>query len=180
MNRRTKVLFAAVLLAGLGFVLDKLLLSPWLEKWGRLSADIQKTEESIARARNTLAREKAVRDGWGKVRALVAKERMPDVQNHFTAHLGDLGEKAGVNFDIQTTPRFQQQGDFKEYVYDTKLKLTWEQLVRLLVELHNSKEFLKPIRLSVASQYEREDRLDLDLRVSTIEYAPVPSKPDKP
>jgi hypothetical protein len=44
------------------------------------------------------------------------------------------------------------------------------------VELHNSKEFLKPLKMNVQSQYEKEDVLVVDLRLSTIEYAPVPVK----
>ena len=46
----------------------------------------------------------------------------------------------------------------------------------LLAELQNSKEFLKPLRINISSQYEREDRLDLDLKLSTIEYSPAPLK----
>jgi hypothetical protein len=169
-----------VLLVGAGFVLDRLFLAPWLGRWEKLSEEIRRTEEAIQKARATLAREKAVRRDWEEVRALLAAERKPDVQNHFFAHLGEIAKRVGRNVDIQGTGRVQQQGDFKEYVYETRFKLTWEELVRLLVELHNSNEFLKPLRLSVASQYEREDRLDLDLRVSTLEYAPVPPKAGQP
>jgi hypothetical protein len=81
-----------------------------------------------------------------------------------------------VSFDVSENPQPVQQGDFKEYIFDTKFKLTWAQYVDLLVELHKSTEFLKPIRMTVASQYEKEDRLDVDLEVSTIEYSPAPVK----
>ena len=48
--------------------------------------------------------------------------------------------------------------------------------VDLLAELHNSREFIKALHLSVVSKYEREERLDVTLRVATIEYAPQPAK----
>jgi len=32
------------------------------------------------------------------------------------------------------------------------------------------------LRMNVGSQYEKEDRLDLELKVSTIEYSPAPVK----
>ena len=85
--------------------------------------------------------------------------------------VGQLCEKVGATFNYVS----QQQGrqvDFKEYVVDFKLQLPWEKFVTLLEELHNSREFLKLIRLNIASQYEREDRMDVDLRVSTIEFDP--------
>lgn len=172
--RRKMLILAALVAAGL-FLFDKAALSPWLDAWKKLSTETHVVDQEIQTARASMAREKLLREGWAKVQALLQKPRTPDVQTHFVAHLGEIRQKVGVSFDIQGA-RDQQQGDFREYVYETKFKLTWEQLVRLLVELHNSKEFLKPSRINISSQYEREERLDLDLRVSTIEYAPVPVK----
>ncbi|HVR87776.1 MAG TPA: hypothetical protein VMU54_25840, partial [Planctomycetota bacterium] len=77
---------------------------------------------------------------------------------------------------VSENPQPQQQGDFKEYIFDTKFKLTWAQFVDLLVELNNSKEFMKVLRMNIASQYEKEDRLDLELKLSTIEHSPAPAK----
>jgi hypothetical protein len=80
---------------------------------------------------------------------------MPDVHTNFMTHLTEIFDKAGVVFDVSGTPQAVQQGDFKEYIFDTKFKLTWAQFVDLLVELHNSKEFLKPLRMNVVSAYEK-------------------------
>ncbi len=175
MNRRTKVLAAAVLaVAGL-FLADKILISPYLEGWRKVAAEEEKVDQEILKARTILERRQAVQQGWDKVRRLLEKPRVPDVQNHFMAHLGEISGRIGANHDVKGI-RDQQQGDFKEYVYETAFKLKWEQLTGLLVELHNSREFLKPLRLAVSSQYEKEDRLDVDLKVSTIEYAPGRTK----
>jgi hypothetical protein len=92
------------------------------------------------------------------------------------AHLNEIFDKAGVVSDISGTPQPVQQGDFKEYIFDTKFKLTWAQFIDVLVELHNSREFLKPLRMNIGSQYEKEDRLDVELKMSTIEYSPATSK----
>lgn len=176
MDRRRKILIAVVALVAGGLVVDKLLFSPWLLKWGALSEQTVQAEAEVGKFKATLAREKRVLEGWEKVRLLLSKERTPDVQTHFVSHLNDLCKRAGVKLDTQSS-RTLRQGDFREYVYETKFKLTMAELVDLLVELHNSKEFLKPMRISVVSQYEREDRLDLDLKVSTIEHDPQPVKP---
>ena len=171
MNRRTKILSGIVLGAAALLLADKVLFSPYLEKWRKISSESDKVDQEMQKARTVLAREKTVREGWAKVKALLDQPRVPDVQTHFVAHLGQISNQVGVNFDIQGS-RDQQQGDFKEYVYETKFKLRWEQLCELLVALHNSREFLKPMRIAIGSQYEKEDRLDLDLKVSTIEHAP--------
>ncbi len=172
MERRTKILAGIVVGVAALLLADKVLLVPYLVKWRDVSARIDKVDLDVQRARAIVAREKDVREGWAKVRGLLDKPRVPDVQTHFVTHLGEVTRAAGVTFDIKGV-REQQQGDFKEYVFETQLKLKWEQLGELLVALHNSREFLKPARVTVGSQYEKEERLDVDLKVSTIEYAPA-------
>ncbi len=170
MDKRTRLLVAVVGIVVVGFLLDKFLLSPWMEKWARLSDEIRTADADLQKAEAILGREDEVRKEWEKVQALLAKPRVPDVQNHFVAHLNEIWTEVGVTADVSINDRPQQQGDFKEYVYEAKLKLPWDKLLKLLVELNNSREFVKVQRLGVTSQYEREDRLDVDLKVSTIEH----------
>lgn len=172
MDRRSKVLAGIVVAASALLLVDKVFLGPYLEKWRDLSARAEKVDQEVQRYRTILSREGAVREGWAKVQGLLEKPRVPDVQTHFVAHLGEIANTIGVNFDIKGV-RELSQGDFKEYVFETQFKLKWEQLGELLVALHNSREFLKPARIAVGSQYEKEDRLDVDLKISTIEYRPV-------
>ena len=175
-DKRTQIL-AIVALSALGlFLLDKAVSALVTEPWTRISQDLVKTEAEIRKAGATLNNQEAVARDWAKVRDRLDLPRTPDVHTHFLTHLGDLFEKFGVAFDVSENPQPQQQGDFKEYIFDTKFKLTWAQFVDLLVELHNSREFVKPLRMSVGSQYEKEDRLDLELKLSTIEYFPAPVK----
>lgn len=54
-------------------------------------------------------------------------------------------------------------GRFQGIIFDTKFKLTLRQVVELLEELHDSKGFLKELRMNVGSRYEKEDCLDLEL-----------------
>ena len=168
MDRRTKVLFGIVILAAAGFVADKLVVNLWWEPWKETRDKIAQVDKDLTRVNRTLKDEDKIRKEWKEVSVLLDKPRTPDVQNHFLEHLRQLCEKVGATFNYVS----QQQGrqvDFKEYVVDFKLQLPWEKFVTLLEELHNSREFLKLIRLNIASQYEREDRMDVDLRVSTIE-----------
>jgi hypothetical protein len=174
MDRRVKIL---LILAGVTagvLIFDLAFFGPWKEAWDNAGKDLQNVEFKLQEARNTLARERTVRKRWDEVKRLLARPRKPDAQTHFVTHLRQLADRSGASFDYQWSTR--TQGDFKEYVYATTFKLKWEQFVDLLRELHNSKEFIRPLRIGVASLYEREDRLDLSMKVSTIEYAPVPPK----
>lgn len=175
MDRRTKVLFGIVIAAAAAFVADKLFMSLWWEPWKQTSAAIGEADLALYRVNAKLAEEAEAQKNWKKVRDLLEKGRKPDVQNHFLGHLGAICDKQRLTFDHQGT-QVARQGDFKEYVVDMKLKLSWEKYVDLLGELHNSKELLKPIRINISSQYEKDERMDVDLRVSTIEFDPPPKK----
>ncbi|HVE42400.1 MAG TPA: hypothetical protein VNM14_21125 [Planctomycetota bacterium] len=176
MDKRTRVL---VILAGIvagAFVLDKAVMALVVTPLQKINEDLAATEGQIRKANTALNTQETVTRNWNKIRDRLDQPHLPDVHTNFMTHLTEIFDKVGVVFDVSGTPQAVQQGDFKEYIFDTKFKLTWAQFVDLLVELHNSKEFLKPLKLTVSSQYEKEDRLDVDLRLSTIEYAPVPVK----
>jgi hypothetical protein len=176
MDKRTRVLAILAAIAAGGFLLDKAVMALVVTPLQKINEDLAATEGQIRKANTALNSQETVTRNWNKIRDRLDQPRMPDVHTAFMTHLTEIFDKVGVVFDVSGTPQAVQQGDFKEYIFDTKFKLTWAHFVDLLVELHNSKEFLKPLKMTVSSQYEKEDRLDVDLRLSTIEYAPVPVK----
>ena len=174
-NRRTRILILVTSVMAGAFILDAMAVSLWWTPWKKAGEENAAADLELRRANTILAREETQRRDWARIKTLLDKPRSPDVNTHFVTYLGEVCDKVGVNFDIQEGQP-QQAGDFREYVYQTKFKLTWGQFVDLLAEIHASRELLKPLRIALASQYEKEDRLDLDLKVSTIEYSPVPQK----
>jgi hypothetical protein len=176
MDKRRKILIVGTILAGAAFLLDRAVSALVLEPLQKINQERTKTEAEIKKANTVLNTEETVKRNWTRIRDRLDEPRPPDIHTNFLAHLGDHFEKVGVAYDVNENPQPQQQGDFKEYIFDTKFKLTWPQFIELLVELHNSKEFLKVLRMNIGSQYEKEDRLDLELKVSTIEYSPAPVK----
>jgi len=176
MDKRTRILaILAAIVAG-AFVLDKAVMALVVSPLQKINEDLVATEGQIRKANTALNSQETVTRNWNKIRDRLDQPHLPDVHTNFMTHLTEIFDKVGVVFDVSGTPQAVQQGDFKEYIFDTKFKLTWAQFVDLLVELHNSKEFLKPLKMYVQSQYEKEDLLVVDLRLSTIEYAPVPVK----
>jgi hypothetical protein len=174
-NRRTKVLAIVVIAVLAAFLGDRLFTSLWWAPWQETSAKIRETDASIAKLKFTLQKEDQVSRDWDKIKKVLDKQRTPDIENHFVSHLGAICDKLSLDNNMQGTS-VVRRGDFKEYVVDTKLKLTWNQYVDLLGELNNSRELLKPIKITLNSQYDKEDRIDADLRLSTIEFERVVPK----
>jgi len=176
MDKRTRILVILTAIAAGAFMLDKAVMALVVSPLQKINEDLAATESQIKKANATLNNQATVTRNWDKIRDRLDQPRLPDVHTNFMAHLNEIFDKAGVVSDISGTTQPVQQGDFKEYIFDMKFKLTWAQFVDVLVELHNSKEFLKPLKMNVTSQYEKEDRLDVELRLSTIEYSPAPVK----
>ena len=176
MDKRRKILIIGTIVAVCAFVLDKAVSALVFEPLQKISQEMTKTENEIKKANNVLATEETAKRNWTKIRDRLDEPRPPDIHTNFIAHLGDHFEKIAVAYDVNENAQPQRQGDFKEYIFDTKFKLTWQQFVELLVELHNSKEFLKVLKMNIQSQYEKEDHMVVDLRISTIEYSPAPEK----
>lgn len=173
-DRRTRTL-AILAATALGLLLvDRAYAAFWAEPAKKLDEELERARLELVKARTIVAREDVVQAEWRRLRERLEK-RPADVPNHFVSHLGTIAARVGGRLDITPAPP-AQQGDFREYPFEMRFKLTWGQFIELLAELHDSREFLKPLRVHVSSQYEREDRLDLDLKVSTIELAPAPAK----
>jgi hypothetical protein len=175
MDRRTRVLAVLVAVVAGAFVLDRAFGALWLRPWNELGEKLRAAEKDRAAAAEVLRRQKTADRAYKDFRAALETGREPDVPTHFVSRMGQICGKVGVQADFSASTG-AQQGDFREYVYDYKFKLAWAQVVGLLAELQNSKDPVKLIRVNLTSQYEREDRLDLDLKVSTLEYAPVAAK----
>ncbi len=174
-DRRTKLLALVAAVAVGAFALDGAFTAFWWKPWQEVTGQLSQVEKEIREKEHLLAGRAASEREWKLIRGRLDAPREPDVQNHFYSHLDDLCDRVGATPDIQGGAP-QRRGDFQEYVYDLKFRLKWEQFVDLLKQLNDSREFLKPVRLSLASQYDREDRMDLDLKISTIEYSPVAAK----
>jgi hypothetical protein len=175
-DRRTRILALAAGAVLLYLVLELAYTALWSAPWEKAKQDLAQADAALFRANRLLADEAKVKEEWRKIHGLLEK-RPDNVGNHFVGHLESIYSQLGIKPESSSESSSQQNGDFREYVLPLQFKLTWGSFVDLLAALHNSREFLKPLHLSVSSQYEREERLDVSLRVSTIEYAPLPAKP---
>lgn len=175
MDKRTRILAGVAVAAALIFVVDGVAGAIWFDPSADLSKKLQVVDAELEQAHVILARGDQIKKEWEEIRRWLDRPRLPDVPSHFHSHLDGLCGGAGLNPDIQASPP-RQRDDFKEYAYEVRAELKWSQLVDLLWELHESREFLKPVRLGIDSRYDKEEKLALSLRVSTIAWAPEPKK----
>ena len=175
MEKRTRILVGVALAAVLFFIVDGVAGAMWLDPSAELSKKLEAVDAELDRAHGILARSGQIKKEWAEIQNRLDRPRLPDVPNHFHSHLDDLFSAAGLDPDIQASPP-RQRDDFKEYGYEVRSGLKWPQLVDLLGELHESRQFLKPVRLRIDSRHDKGERLELSLKVSTIAWSPVQKK----
>lgn len=176
-KRERTILIFALVVAGL-YLLDLVVVGPWLERWDEVNRGIEKKREDLDEAEVLLMHEDAVQKEWRKLKNRLEAEDRAGTTETLLVHLDEIGRRAGVKEDIAkiSPARWDRVGDFDEIGLEMLLETDIDGLRNLLVEMHNSNEFLKISRLTVNSQLGqrgKKDKLEVDLKVSTIELAPA-------
>ncbi|MBI2933087.1 MAG: hypothetical protein HYY16_15695 [Planctomycetes bacterium] len=170
---RRRILAWSVAAIAAVWLIDRIFFTPWYEEMKRLRGEIEKARQQRAIAQATIQTRKSSVDEWKVLHERLARVPGSEARNDFVSGLEALSGLAGLQNWATKVGREQKIGDFIEYSVEGSFYATWEAFVRLLLEIHNWKDFLKVQRLSVTSKYEKENRLEVDLRVSTIEPAPA-------
>lgn len=175
-KRERTILIVVVSVIGL-FLVDRFWFSPFLEA----RADILKQREAEEHRKDeyeAMIRQRSQRQAdWRKVEAALKKQKEveTDALNHLVFNMVELTSKSGINLAVNGQGE-QKTGAFREVYVETKFETDWEHLVDLLFAIHKSPELLRTRRIAIRSQYEKQAKLDVDLRVSTIEALPVAAK----
>lgn len=168
-RRRLLTIAAALALGGLG--LDQFAVSPWLDARAQTRSAIETARTKLDAANAALRDEPNVAAAWKAVTAKLDRVRPEESANQFNIFLQTLvdGQKlekatlkpaAGVRPLTGTAYRIQ--------AVDMTFRCSWEAFVKLLLELNNADAFVRVESLTVTSQYQRGNHLDVTLRVSTL------------
>jgi hypothetical protein len=172
-DRQKLLAWGVMALAGV-WLTDQLYVSPWLAERRKLTTDIKATRDLVTAAEATLAHKAGVMARWKAIDERLGRARESDARNEFVAGMRVMAELVGLR-DWQwkegRETKTGARGEFTEYAIVTNFKAGWEPFVRLLWELRTWKDFVRVQHLAVTSKYERENRLDVELRLSTIEPA---------
>jgi len=168
---RQRLMVIGVLGLAAAWMIDRLYVSPWWEEMKKADADAKKLRGQVDAAKETLAQQPRVTKQWKALNARLHPERETDTALEFVMGMGDLCSRAGVSnlsTKIGREQKLGERGQFTEYAVETNFQATWPSLVKLLIAVDNEEAFLRVQRIAVTSR-EKEERLDVEMRVSTVE-----------
>ncbi len=169
---RQKLLVWIVLSAVGLWLFDQIYFGPWSDEMRKLGDETAKMRTQVEMARRTVAARREAAADWKAVEDRIGKGRESDaVVNEFVAGLQNLSGVVGLQNWSTKVGRGQKTGDFAEHAVETSFQAGWEAFVRLLWDLRGWKDFIRVQRFVITSKYEKENRLDVEMRVSTIELA---------
>ncbi|MHC4606610.1 MAG: hypothetical protein ACYTAF_06700 [Planctomycetota bacterium] len=174
MSKRERLVVIVTLCAAAAFLFNQFWLKPWERTWDQVSAELAEKRDSLGEKERMLAWEADVAADWARLKNALASEKRRDAAQVLLTHLNELERKAKVTMNFHRG-REDEIGDFVEHSVEISLKTDINGLRNLLVEFENSKEFIKVSRVKVnANPFDRgrKDRLDVDLKISTIQYKP--------
>ncbi len=157
------------------WAVDSFYLSPWLADMKKLGDDLNIMRSKVKVARVVVSQNTAVMAEWNAVRGKLARGNDADTLQDFLTGIQLMSGHIGLSNWSSKPGREQKIGEkgneFVEYAVETSFQASWKQFVDLLKELKGWKDFVKVQRLAITSKYEKDNRLDVEMRVSTIELA---------
>lgn len=181
MDKRQKILAAAVVVLLAGFILDRFVLSPWSAAMEAAHTETQRLKSEVAAAEKTARQEAEVTAEWKALKDRLNAVKSEEASNLLASHVEKLIRKHGLNkSSLSAEPPVPLAGSpaFKEHFLALSFQCPWEAFVKLLVDLYAADEFVRIHRLGVQSHYlvEKESYLDVTLRLSTVSAAATGSK----
>ncbi|MBI4566002.1 MAG: hypothetical protein HY716_15050 [Planctomycetes bacterium] len=172
-NRKKKLVYL-VAIFGIAWGIDRFAVTPWQKARKDLEAQIQDVRSKLADARERLQDQARVDEEWKGVSERLGRLRGDEAATRFDAYLSEMVDQVGLSKTRRTpdaNPKLVADKGFREYAVEMGFQCEWEQLVRLLLALNNSDEFVQVRRISVQSRYPKEKVVDVNMRLSTIAAA---------
>jgi hypothetical protein len=178
MERRTKILLYTAIGMGGAYLLWLVGVRPILDDVESADGRISAAKKALNVEKSYLRRQKAIEKKWDDTMEAVDSPGRATLADQFDLYVRDLmdrtiGSKSRLPTISPVNSR-DQKGDFLETAVEVKnARFKPDEWIRFLTELANENDFLKLRRLSLKSRFDRPEKvLVVDMKLSTIEYAP--------
>jgi hypothetical protein len=176
MDKRQRILAAAVLVLLAGFVLDTFAYSPWSDAMDAAAKDVRQAKSDLNLAEEKARREPDVVKEWKGLKERLSAVKSEEAPNRLGSYVDQLIRKHDLKKTaLAPEPAVAVAGSagFREHFLALSFQCSWESFVKLLLDLYTADEFVRVQRVGVQSHYlaDKESYLDVTLRLSTVSAA---------
>ena len=176
MDKRQRILAAAVLVLLAGFVLDTFAYQPWSLAMATADRERLQARADVATAEEKARKEPEVIKEWKGLKERLSAVKSEEAPNRLGSYVDQLIRKHDLKKTaLAPEPAVPVPGSagFREHFLALSFQCSWESFVKLLLDLYTADEFVRVQRVSVQSHYlaDKESYLDVTLRLSTVSAA---------
>ena len=174
LTKRERLITALTLIAVSIFVLDRYVLTPFLDDYSALEARKQKLQGDMKRANSLVARRQQVDQKWQQMLAGSLKQDPVEAESQVLHALRDWSEQTGLNLSALRPERSTDKTDLREITFHTAGSGPMSSISRFMWCLETAEIPIKLKMIRLSSRKEGIDDLSLELRFSTLYLAVQP------
>lgn len=176
MDKRQKILAAAVLLLLGGYLLIQFVFDPWSEAMADAASERRKLQSERTSAEEKARKEPEVAKEWKALKERLSAVKSEEASNRLAGFADQIIRKYDLKksaLSPESPVAVPGNAGFREHPLAFSFQCTWDGFVKLLLDFYSAEEFVRVQRITVQSHYlvEKENYLDVTLRLTTVSTA---------
>ena len=171
-KRERYILVAVVVVVGI-FILDKVALTPLLERRKALDTETTAVNLELVRAGDLRDSRKSLQQKWRTMGLAGLKTEASDAERMMLNSVSAWAQESRLTLSSLKQDRTEADKQFQKMVIRATAKGNMESVTRFLYRVRNATIPVRVTEIQVTSANERTDELTMQVGLTTIYYAPT-------
>ena len=180
LSKRERYVAAATIIAVAVLLLDRYLLTPFLDRQARAEAERQSVLHEMERATSLFARKRQMAPKWNDMLAGGLNCDASEAESQVLHAVRDWSQESSLNLSSVKPERIAQKGELQEIMFQVAATGPMSAVAGFLWRLETASLPIKVKELQVGSRKEGTDDLSVQLRISTLYLAAKPERSTEP
>ncbi len=175
-SKRERYVVAAAIIAVSVLVLDRYIVTPFLDGRAGIEAEKQRLLREMKNARNQFARRGKMEQKWKNMLAGGLKSDAAEMESQVLHAVRNWSQESGLTLSSVKPERIPRKGDLQEITFQAAGVGPMRSVALFLWRLESVSLPLKVKEMQLSSRREGTDDLSLQLRISAL-YLPAEPEP---
>ena len=168
LSKRERYIVAATIIAVSMLVLDRYVLTPFLDHRAQIEAERQNLLREMERAMNHFARRRQMEQEWKEMLEAGLKRDVSEAESQVLHAVRNWSQESGFVLSSVKPERIAQEGELQEITFQAAGTGSMRSVAHFLWQLETASLPLKLKELQLGSRKEGADDLSLQVRISAL------------
>lgn len=171
-SRREKIIVAVTGVVLGAFALDRVILTPWLDRRADALARVDLAQQDLTRAQQTFQNDQRAQRNWRRMAGDTLRTDAPAAEAQVLNRVRDWAQDAGLSLTSLKPERNEREKGYHKVTIRATATGSMRGVSRFLFEVQNADVPLRVADMQLTSRKEGADDLTLNLGLSTIYLPP--------